>query len=162
MRACTSGSCSASHVSLGAVKPASARLPLSATSRSIPSSCSMRVACGWLRPSFQRMAGRSGRRSAPSATSPCIWPDRPIPSAAAASRLRRTASVAVHQSSGSCSDQPGWGMEIGMGCSASSRTAPRSSITTPLAEEVPTSIPINRAAVIGPHPSFCLILDKTT
>ena len=45
-----------------------------------------------------------------STTSPCIWPERPIEVASTASAAS-AASAARHQSSGSCSAQPGRGVE---------------------------------------------------
>ena len=62
----------------------------------------------------RRCAGRSrgspagSPRSSPSrATRPCIWPERPIPAALSAPTAASAASLARHQSSGSCSAQPG-------------------------------------------------------
>ena len=63
------------------------------------------------------MQGRSTSSRASSSVAPCMWPERPMPftaaSALALSALSpsRTASSAVHQLSGSCSDQPGCGRE---------------------------------------------------
>ena len=54
----TSGSCRRSHRSFGAVKPGSARLPVSSTSRSRPSVDSISSHSAPVRPSFQRIAGR--------------------------------------------------------------------------------------------------------
>ena len=61
------------------MKPVSARLPVSAISRSSPivRSISSHSAC--VRWSFQRIAGLSGRLFASRATRPCIWPLSPMP-----------------------------------------------------------------------------------
>ena len=50
---------------------------------------------------------------ASSATSPCICPLSPIPDTSGASSASNASLVARHQSSGSCSDQPGFGVESG-------------------------------------------------
>jgi len=102
MRAWTSGSWRASQRSLGAVKPGSARLPVSAMSSSRPTSCSISAHSAAVRPSFQRIAGRRTRSPASSATSPCICPVSPMPAIGPARRsCARTAWAPVHQSSGS-------------------------------------------------------------
>ena len=69
----------------------------------------------------RRCAGRSrgspdgsGGRLESSVTSPCIWPERPMP-ATPSVRPSSACSVASHQSSGFCSDQPGLGVESGYG-----------------------------------------------
>ena len=62
--------------------------------------------------SFQRIAGRSTRSASSRTTSPCIWPERPIEVASTAS-AERAASLARHQSSGSCSAHPGRGVASG-------------------------------------------------
>ena len=73
------GSWRRSHSSFGAVKPGSARLPVSDSSRSSPIVSSISAHSAAVRWSFHRIAGRSTRSSASSATSPCICPDNPIP-----------------------------------------------------------------------------------
>ncbi len=121
------------------MKPVSARLPVSAISRSRPTSRSISAHSAPVRWSFQRIAGRMTRSSAASATRPCIWPDRPIgPSGS----LARHACVARHQSSGSCSAQPGWGVESGYGSSALAISSPSAEIAMPLTPDVPTSSPM--------------------
>ena len=60
-----------------------------------------------------RRAQRRGRSSS-SATSPCICPESPIPATSwPAETSASAASAARHQSSGSCSDHPGCGVESG-------------------------------------------------
>ena len=69
----------------------------------------------WVLWSFQRIAGRITSSFESSATSPCIWPDSPMPAGSPAMfvSFSSTVSVARHQSSGFCSDQPGFGVERG-------------------------------------------------
>ena len=143
IRRYTSGSCARSHSSFGAVNPVSARLPVSEISRSSPIVRSISAHSAAVRWSFHRIAGRSTRSSASSATSPCIWPESPIPAGgpAAPRSSPSTRSLAVHQSSGSCSAHPGCGVESGYSTSARASTVPASSIATPLTAEVPTSSP---------------------
>ena len=89
-----------------------------ARARPAPRSPRTRRAVRW---SFQRIAGRRTRSSASSTTSPCICPESPIgPSGSRA----RHACAARHQSSGSCSAQPGCGVESGYGSSALGQHAP--------------------------------------
>src|SRR3989440_8937852 len=88
--------------------------------------------------SFHRIAGRSTRCSASRTTSPCICPDSPT---GPSGNPPRTSSAARHQSSGSCSDQPGCGRESGYSALAVARTCPSPSIATPLTADVPTSRP---------------------
>ena len=59
------------------MKPVSARLPVSAISRSSPTRSSISAHSAPVRWSFQRIAGRRTRSSASSTTSPCICPERP-------------------------------------------------------------------------------------
>ena len=105
--------CAATAAS-GAVKPVSARLPVSSTRRSKPTRSSISAHSAPVRWSFQRIAGRIGRSAASSVTSPCIWPERPMP-ATPSVRPSSACSVASHQSSGFCSDQPGRGVDSGYG-----------------------------------------------
>ena len=81
VRANSAGSWARIQSSLGAVKPGMARLPAMAARRGTRAASSSHWAA--LRPSFQRMAGRSTSPSASSATAPCIWPDRPMARTAA-------------------------------------------------------------------------------
>ena len=71
------------------MKPVSARLPVSETSRSNPTAASISAHSAAVRWSFQRIAGRSTRSAASSATSPCIWPEKPIAVWLAADRRER-------------------------------------------------------------------------
>ncbi len=132
------------------MKPVSARLPVSAISFSSPMVCSISSHSAWVRWSFQRIAGRSGLI--------VVRPARPARASARSGRCRpvrrrlrsacaRTVSVARHQSSGSCSAQPGRGVDSGYSASTRARTSPSGSMATPLAALVPTSIP--NSAVIG-------------
>ena len=59
------------------MKPASARFPVSSISRARPTRSSISAHSAPVRWSFQRIAGRSTASSAPSATRPCIWPEKP-------------------------------------------------------------------------------------
>ena len=81
--------------------------------------------------------------SASSATRPCIWPLSPMPAGvpAASARCASTVWVARHQSSGSCSAQPGRGVDSGYSASWRARTVPSGSIARPLVAVVPTSMP---------------------
>ena len=88
------------------MKPVSARLPVSSISRSSPTRSSISAHSAAVRWSFQRIAGRSTWSRSSSVTRPCIWPEKPI-DAGSTSRSASAASVARHQSSGSCSAQPG-------------------------------------------------------
>src|SRR5207248_8727865 len=75
-----------------------------------------------------------------STTRPCIWPERPT--AAGSARSSRTVrSAARTQSSGSCSAQPGLGVESGYEASAAARTAPSGVMAIALTPDVPTSSP---------------------
>ena len=73
--------------------------------------------------------------------------DEPVHLAGEADRGRRgqprasARSVARHQSSGSCSDQPGCGVESGYSSSALASTSPSGEIASALTAVVPTSIP---------------------
>jgi hypothetical protein len=116
-RASEAGSCSRSHASGGSVSPrttglaSSSRRPaasiVAATSGSRPAA----------RVSIQVMAGRTVSPAASSSTKVCIWPLRPIPTTSApgasASTPRVASPAAAHQSSGSCSAQPGAGARVG-------------------------------------------------
>ena len=112
MRANVSGSWRRSQSSFGAVKPVSARLPVSAIRRSSPTRSSISAHSAAVRWSFQRIAGRSTRSSASSTTRPCICPESPI-AAGSTSSAASARCAACHQSSGSCSDQPGCGIDSG-------------------------------------------------
>ena len=98
----------------GAVKPVSARLPVQrdqlARGRPAPRSRRTRPRCG--RRSRGSPGGSRGRASS-SATSPCIWPLSPMPATSSTASAASACSVARHQSSGSCSAQPGRGVESG-------------------------------------------------
>ena len=116
MRAQTSGSCSRTQTSLGAVKPVSASLPVISMSRCAPTASRITSHSAAVRWSFHRMAGRSTASEASSRTAPCIWPVSPIASISSArtsvesSTLRMAVTAPVHQSAGSCSLQSGLGM----------------------------------------------------
>ena len=96
------------------MKPVSARFPVSPISRSSPTRASISAHSSAVRWSFHRIAGRMTAPDASSATRPCIWPERPIPATSRPADTSASAdSEARHQSSGSCSDQPGRGVESG-------------------------------------------------
>ena len=143
-RANATGSWARSHISFGRVKPGIGGD--AGNRRDRRHGGAQRVALGAARASFHRIAGRSGRPSAARSNAACIWPDRPTArsaakaSGAAARTLATTASVARHQSSGSCSDQPGRGRDTARATAPSARTSP-SSTSTAFTAEVPTSIP---------------------
>ena len=94
-----------------------------------------------------------GRSTAPfssSRTAPCIWPVRPsaamgcFGSGAAAMASRMASCAARHQSSGSCSAQPGCGVRKGAwSLAALEITLPLASTMTARVPPVPTSIPRN-------------------
>ena len=92
------------------MKPVRARLPVSAMRRSSPMRSSISAHSAAVRWSFQRIAGRRTSPRSSRQTRPCIWPDRPTRPSEAPSRVS-AASLARHQSSGSCSAQPGCGVE---------------------------------------------------
>ena len=141
---------SRSHSSFGAVKPVSARLPVAAISSSSPIRDSISSHSAPVRWSFQRIAGRSTCSSASSATSPCIWPDRPIPATSPRAELLERLLRRRHQSSGSCSAQPGFGVESPYSSSARPTTSPSSEMASALRPLVPTSIPT--ATLMPPAP----------
>ena len=90
------------------MKPASARLPVSSISRSSPTRASISAHSAPVRPSFQRIAGPQHLAVRAEHDEPVHLPreaDRAV------GQPRRTASAARHQSSGSCSAQPGCGVE---------------------------------------------------
>src|SRR5690242_1358143 len=96
------------------------------------------------------MAGRSGLSLASSKVAPCIWPESPTALTAlrvAAGSAFTAALVALHQSAGFCSDQPGWGRETFSGAEACSTTVSLSSTMTALTLDVPISMP----RYIHPH-----------
>ena len=108
------------------------------------------------RPSFQRMAGRSGRSCASSSVAPCIWPERPTArtlARAAPERPLTARTVACHQPSGSCSENPGAGRLTSSGAAAEAATVPCSVRSTALTLEVPMSMPrYRRGAPVGECP----------
>ena len=90
-------------------RPVAGRAISSAAHRSSISAHS--AAVRW---SFQRIAGRTTSSAESSATSPCIWPERPMPAGSPAARSSSsTAAPPSHHSSGSCSAQPGRGVANG-------------------------------------------------
>ncbi len=104
-----------------------------------------------LRPSFHRMAGRSGLWSAPSSVAPCICPASPMPCTRArrsSGSARMAASVACHQSWGSCSDHKGKGRDTFNGAFPVASTLPSCATITALTPDVPISMPRN----ISLHP----------
>src|SRR5439155_22077605 len=90
--------------------------------------------------SFQRIAGRNTCPAPSRTTSPCIWPESPI--GPSGSRERQL-SAASHQSSGSCSAQPGRGVESAYDSSAVATSSPSVEIAIAFTPDVPTSSPIS-------------------
>ncbi len=115
-----SGSWARSQRSLGNVKPSSARLPTARRRPSSPSLARIASHSAVVRVSHQRMAGRTGRLATSRRTAECIWPVSPrartaparAPSAAVSARSARPS--ARSKSAGSCSAQPGCGVERGI------------------------------------------------
>ena len=134
------------------MKPVSARLPVSSISRSSPIRSSISAHSAAVRWSFQRIAGRSTRSASSRQTSPCIWPERPSQTSPNGN-LSSTASAARHQSSGSCSAQPGCGVESGYGSSSVASTSPSGEIATALTPVVPTSSPTS-VATYAPRAAY--------
>ena len=160
----TSGSCLRSQAIFGAVKPGMAMLP--ATSRARGKAASISAHSAMARPSFQRIAGRSTRSSWSRQTAPCICPERPMPRrpgepVLARERADRSPRPPRHQSSGSCSDQPGCGRDdasaLWLACPISRWSRSKSTVLT---EEVPMSMPrymrrrppASRAGARSPRP----------
>ena len=112
-----------------------------------PAACSISRHSSAVRWSFQSKAGRITSPASSRKTEPCIWPLRPMPATSsgrnvpAASTRPTVSTVAVHQSSGSCSDQPGRGWSQGYSAVAEARIVPRSSMARVLVPEVPMSMP---------------------
>ena len=125
------------------MKPASARLPVSSIRRARPTRSSISAHSAPVRWSFQRIAGRSTASSAPSATRPCIWPEKPSGSPSFQPSSSRAERLACHQSSGSCSAQPGCGVESGYSRSTRASTSPAGEIAIALTPVVPTSSPVS-------------------
>ena len=150
MREKISGSCSLTHSNLVSVKLGSAGLAVSSMSRSRPMTLCSHSHCGSVRTSHQMSAGRRTLPSLSSMTAPCIWPVRPTASMCTplASTSRMAFCAARHQSSGSCSAQPGCGVRNGS-CSAEAEptSCPFSSTSTARVPPVPTSIPRNTAGL---------------
>src|SRR5215208_348045 len=89
-------------------------------------------------------AGRRGRPSSSTRTTPCIWPESP--SAVTSAPRRPTAApvasrTAAHQSSGGDSAHPGRGARTAYEAEPSPRMAPPSAISSALTELVPRSRP---------------------
>ena len=130
------------------MKPVSAGLATIRTNAARPPALfSISAHSAAVRWSFQSKAGRMTLPSPSRKTEPCIWPLRPIPAMSSAlnAALDSTSAtvffVASHQSSGSCSDQPGWGWSHGYSADAEARIVPRSSMASVFVPDVPMSIP---------------------
>ena len=155
-RAAASGSCRRSQSSLGAWKPVLARLPVIAItplapdprgrSRRTRRACARRSRAAPGGSAHRRGRGTPSRASARRARRAAMaWPC----AAAVAAAARST--VACHQSSGSCSVQPGRGVSSGIGRRRRARArAPSAARSTPLAPLVPISMPM--VAGCGPWP----------
>ena len=131
--------------SLGAVNPGIARFPV-IRCRSGTASSSSKHSFPDL-PSFQRIAGRNTSPFLSKSTAPCIWPDNPIPFRSDKEVCDFRSSIpfskARHHSSGSCSDQRGWGLLTSSDMLLSAKTELLSSMTSNFIAEVPKSIPRN-------------------
>ena len=109
-----SGSCRATHINFGAVKPGKTILPDKARKFSTASNA---AASAWLRVSFHKMQGRSTAPSASIKVAPCICPATPIPATlryASGKACRNAPKATWHaeiQSAGSCSLKPLAGFE---------------------------------------------------
>ena len=146
MRANFSGSCFFIQRIFGAVNPAKAMFAVSAESFSFPMTVLSQSVSSAVRPSFQRMAGRITASLASSATRPCICPPQPMPFTCDASKPSSSSLMpsitAFHQSSGACSDQPGFGKDSGYSLVALLQILPSVSTSSSFTAEVPRSIPI--------------------
>src|ERR687889_591804 len=112
--------------------------------RSSPTALVISSHCLWVRWSFHRSAGLMTSSDESRNTEPCIWPVSPIPATSSSVSLATfsiTSLAPSHQSSGSCSVQPGCGLWSGYSEEASATTSPDSSTATALAPPVPTSRP---------------------
>src|SRR5829696_5191241 len=113
--------------------------------RSSPTALVICSHCLWVRWSFHNSAGLITSPDESRNTEPCICPVSPIPatrSPVSAATFSITSLAPSHQSSGSCSVQPGCGLWSGYSEEASASTSPESSTATALAPPVPTSRPI--------------------
>ena len=106
--AAASGSCRRSQAQRVAVNEGTGTSPIRSAQASGPPSASVSSrASGAERVSFQRMAGRSGRPSSSSVTSPCCWPATAIALTSAARPVSASAAPsASHHCSGSVSRAP--------------------------------------------------------
>ena len=152
-----SGSFSFIHNNLGAVNPGITRLPV--ITRAFVTVLSSVRHWSSLRPSFHNIAGRNTRPALSSRVAPCICPARP--SALTTDKSLRcfnsssVAQVAVHQSSGFCSDHSGCGMATVNEEDAESTTLPLSSVKMVLTPDVPRSIPIYIVTLTGKIRRLC-------
>ena len=131
----------AARAASGAVKPVSARLPVSAISRSRPTRSSISAHSAPVRWSFQRIAGRSTRSCVVEADETVHLAGEADSVAVDAEASERCSRSRASQSSGSCSDQPGCGVESGYVSSADETTSPSGVIAIALTPVVPTSRP---------------------
>ena len=122
------------------MNPGSARLPVSSTSREKPTRL---LDLGALRagalvvPEDRRPQHPVGGVEQDEPVHLAGQADRPFP----ADGVERRLASARHQSSGSCSAQPGCGIESGYSSSARASTSPVSEIRIALTPVVPTSRP---------------------
>ena len=132
--------------SFGAVNPGIARLPvMRAAARRAPLELgALGARCGRRSTGSPAAATRS---AASSSVAPCIWPESPTAAtprvAPRAASSRTAASVARHQSSGSCSDQSGRGRDTSSGAVACVDQRAGASSRTAFTAEVPRSMPRN-------------------
>ena len=141
-----SGSFSRTHKIFGAVNPANAMFAVYSVSFPLPIVLFKYSHSFVVLPSFQRIAGRITLSFSSKITSPCICPPKLIP--ATSSFFMPTVSSRIpvtdcsYQSYGFCSDQPGFGNEIGYSFETVFTTVPCLSISRSFTEEVPKSTPI--------------------
>ena len=149
MRRKISGSWRRTQSNFGAVNPGIARLPVMSRERGSSRSSSRHSSSE--RPSFHKMAGRSGLSALSSKVAPCICPLKPMALTAPRSfpgKAHTASMVARHQESGSCSDHKGCGRSTVSGAEVCATIRSLPSIRTAFTLDVPTSIPRNMASAI--------------
>src|SRR5438477_6914239 len=127
-----------------------AGLPVMATKRLAPTFSVIILHWSAVRWSLHKRAGRMTLSLLSRNTDPCICPVSPRPrggSRSCETTPLSTAWLASHHRSGSCSVQPGRGVDSGYSSDAAATTLPSRSIATARAPLVPTSSPISEPAI---------------